>query len=623
MSDFVIDRGISAYTVLQRVEPIGWDADDRTYYVLDDNRVYRVSEAPEAPVRKARKQKTYGSSRRSSKRRQTREIEIAEDVALTETPGLDQESAKKSSMGGGMLWECVAVTLDDVRVLVEGFRKTRDANEKVLREQLCTHLLPILERQDESRKRKEVQRERELLSLAKMANAKRSSRIAGKAEQQREEEKAREERETLRKEQEAQRREEQKRAKLERERDFRMFSREKRLKERGARRQLHEEELAQLSEGRHSTPDGPTRISDRQLQSEIDRNKQALKELEEEEEEWIFDCVCGLYGQVDDGAHSIACERCNVWQHSKCVGIKESEADRADFHFLCGSCKRRLESDTPRKTVIKLKVKGSNDLIPLQPDLNRDSVLSSIKPENSEAVAAANEENETRSAKAALGNGLATPEIRINSSQSNLSLNSGVSQPRNASLTSASNTTNALGKVGSAEESSLMDSELSHSTNSAQIPIQQAGVPGAVEPEGVKLGPVGRKSMHPAQPSATASPIEAHQPGSMDGAQKMPLAQGPPRLHDRSNLDSSATGYSIGHAELQTTPTASQTVSTARALDVVDQQGVKNAVTPAQGNIITLNESGKALATTETPNSMQESTSGRALAPHQNGSNDH
>lgn len=263
---------------------------------------------------------------------------------------------------GGMIWECVAVTLNDVQSLVNSFRKTRDGNEKTLREQLDVHLLPILEKQEESRKRRELQRQRELLSLAKMATAKRSSRIAGKVEQQKEEEKAKEEQERAQKELQTQRREEQKRLKLERERDFRMFSREKRLKERAARRHIHEEELAQLSEGRKSTPEGPTRISDRQLQSEIDRNKQALRELEEEEEEWTFDCICGLYGQVDDGAHSIACERCGIWQHSNCVGIAEAEADRSDFHFICGSCQRRIEeANTPRKTIIKLKVKGSSD----------------------------------------------------------------------------------------------------------------------------------------------------------------------------------------------------------------------------------------------------------------------
>ncbi|KAJ4151326.1 hypothetical protein LMH87_012033 [Akanthomyces muscarius] len=323
-----------------RIEPYGWDADDRTYFVLDDNRVYRLTDAPEPFVRKPKKQKTYGTSRRSGRRRHTSNKSITEDCAPAES--LDLEGSQASSNLGGMSWECVAITLDDLDV----------------------HLLPILEKQEESRKRKEAQHQRELLSLAKMANAKRSSRIAGKIEQHKEEEKARDQREKAQKQLESKQREKQNLLKLERERDFRMFSREKRLEERAARRRLHEEELAQLSEGHNSAPDGRVRVSDRQLQSEIDRNKLALKALEEEEEDWTFDCVCGLYGQVDDGAHSVACERCSVWQHSSCVGIEESEADRPDFHFICGSCRHHGENtSTPRKTIIKLKVKSSTELM--------------------------------------------------------------------------------------------------------------------------------------------------------------------------------------------------------------------------------------------------------------------
>ena len=66
--------------------------------------------------------------------------------------------------------------------------------------------------------------------------------------------------------------------------------------------------------------------------AEIERNKKALQELEEEEDDWIFDCICGAYGQIDDGSHSVACEKCNVWQHSKCLGIDEKEAEKDDFH---------------------------------------------------------------------------------------------------------------------------------------------------------------------------------------------------------------------------------------------------------------------------------------------------
>ena len=257
---------------------------------------------------------------------------------------------------GGMKWECLAVTLDDVRQFISSIQKSKDSNERILREQIEDHLIPILERQEESRKRKQLQREKELLNLERMSHAKRSSRLANKAEVKRQEETAREE-ETKRRQEEALiRKEKQKLAKLQRERDQRLLARDNRLKERESRRQQHEEELAQLSEDSKSVGPGPGRLSERRLQAEIERNKQALREIEEEEEDWIFDCICGVYGQIDDGTHSVSCENCNVWQHSKCLNIAEEEADREDFHFLCDSCRRCLAEKEQRPRIIKIKV---------------------------------------------------------------------------------------------------------------------------------------------------------------------------------------------------------------------------------------------------------------------------
>lgn len=59
----------------------------------------------------------------------------------------------------------------------------------------------------------------------------------------------------------------------------------------------------------------------------------------------------------DDGSHSIACERCNEWQHSKCHNISPEEADREDFHFICKHCKRKEEeANQPKLPPLKFKV---------------------------------------------------------------------------------------------------------------------------------------------------------------------------------------------------------------------------------------------------------------------------
>ena len=58
----------------------------------------------------------------------------------------------------------------------------------------------------------------------------------------------------------------------------------------------------------------------------------------------------------DDGSHSIACEKCNVWQHSACLGVSQEEAEKDNFHFICSDCKRR-EEDAKRPKIPTLKFK--------------------------------------------------------------------------------------------------------------------------------------------------------------------------------------------------------------------------------------------------------------------------
>ncbi|KAK3299096.1 uncharacterized protein B0H64DRAFT_90984 [Chaetomium fimeti] len=341
-----------------RIEPYGWDRHDRTYFVLDDNRLYRLTDAwPPPPKPKSNTKKARAAQRSSKRRRVSSGAASDADDAHDEAPDAAEQAEPEDDGLGGMKWECIAVTLDEVREFLSTIQKSKDPNEKTLRDQVQDHLLPILEKQEESRKRKQLQREKELLSLEKMAYAKRSSRIAGKMEQQKVEERTREEERKRVDEEAARRKEEQQRLKMERERDSRLMSREQRLKEREGRRRLHEEELAQLSEDSKEASNASARMSERRRLAEIERNKKALQELEEEEDDWIFDCVCGVYGQIDDGTHSVACEKCNTWQHSKCLGIDEQEADQEDFHFVCNSCRRREETaDDPRSRVIKLKV---------------------------------------------------------------------------------------------------------------------------------------------------------------------------------------------------------------------------------------------------------------------------
>ncbi|TWU73971.1 hypothetical protein ED733_005234 [Metarhizium rileyi] len=306
---------------------------------------------------KTKKTDKSRASRRAGKRRC---IASSSDDGDDDMGNRDHVSQLPEDDLGGGSWECIAITLHQANALIDTLMNTRDANEKILREQLETHLLPILEKEEEMIKRKELQRERELLNLAKMANAKRSSRIADKAEKRKRDVKEEEEQRQKLVTERAEHRERLAQIKLQQERDRRMYARQRRLRERESRRVRHEEELAHLSEDSKHAHES-ARISERHLHAEIRRNQRALKDIEREEDEWVFDCVCGLYGQIDDGTHSVACDCCNVWQHSRCLGIREDEAEQRDFHFICSSCRRQEDEKTKSpKTIIKIKVPPSN-----------------------------------------------------------------------------------------------------------------------------------------------------------------------------------------------------------------------------------------------------------------------
>ncbi|CAM6099164.1 unnamed protein product [Calypogeia fissa] len=49
---------------------------------------------------------------------------------------------------------------------------------------------------------------------------------------------------------------------------------------------------------------------------------------------WIVDCPCGT--KDDDGERMIACDVCEVWQHTRCGGI--SDLDAIPVRFLCHRC---------------------------------------------------------------------------------------------------------------------------------------------------------------------------------------------------------------------------------------------------------------------------------------------
>lgn len=332
-----------------RIEPLGWDRHGRTYLLLDDNRLYRMThpKVPASTSKKAKSKSKKSQARRSSKRQKLDNSEAADANDGGAVESYDAESAEDDDSLGGAKWECLAITFEDYQSVLASV-KSKDEDEIMLTERIREEVLPDIEKAAASKERREAKRLRELENLERMATAKRSSRLADKTARQKEIEQAQEAERRKHGEVIAAHKEQERQRKMEEARESRMMTREQRLKDREMRRILHEEELSRLEresqDGDSST--GAQRMSERHRKAEQERKQKELEELKAEmshpDEHWDFDCsVCGAHGKdMDDGTHSIACEKCGVWQHSKCHGIREEDAEREDFHFDCDRCNK-------------------------------------------------------------------------------------------------------------------------------------------------------------------------------------------------------------------------------------------------------------------------------------------
>ena len=197
----------------QRIEPFGWDSEDRTYFLLDDDRLYRRTDAPipPTPVKAQSKPKSKAKSKAKAKPR-ARGTRASKRIRLSSHPE-DSDEALDSFVAadipvddkaedaataappedetfGGMKWECVAVTMDEYQDFLESIRRSRDPNEKALYKATMESVMPILEKRAEAQRQKMLRKQREMENLQKLATAKRSSRLADKQERQREIEEA-------------------------------------------------------------------------------------------------------------------------------------------------------------------------------------------------------------------------------------------------------------------------------------------------------------------------------------------------------------------------------------------------------------------------------------------------
>lgn len=63
----------------------------------------------------------------------------------------------------------------------------------------------------------------------------------------------------------------------------------------------------------------------------------AVTDDEEDEDDALIRCVCGVDDEDDDGRMMICCDNCSAWQHNDCMGVTEDESKLPE-HYLCEQC---------------------------------------------------------------------------------------------------------------------------------------------------------------------------------------------------------------------------------------------------------------------------------------------
>lgn len=166
--------------------------------VLDDDRLYRKTEAPIPPTPKKAKAKPKAKPRRSRGTRTSKRQKLEDPEAEEEQDGEPEEQTEEIKQQepldddgfGGMTWECIAVTFEEYQTFLESIRRSKDANEKSLHQTITEDVMPIIEKRAETQRQKALKKQREFENLQKMATAKRSGRLAEKHEKQRQTEEA-------------------------------------------------------------------------------------------------------------------------------------------------------------------------------------------------------------------------------------------------------------------------------------------------------------------------------------------------------------------------------------------------------------------------------------------------
>ncbi|KAG2236889.1 hypothetical protein INT48_002702 [Thamnidium elegans] len=362
-----------------RVDPIGFDKKGSTFWLFDDNRLYKETPKPPATKKsKSNKKKRAAPTARRSSRRNNVQAEQE----------LEEESEEE---GEWIPWKLVCASKYEWEQFPSKYANSKNLDEQrfynLLVNDLIPKIIPVLE-----------EHEREIKKQEALLHRKRSSRILFKELEALERSSSFEpesrSRSSHRIEQKSLEKEQQEMENAAKAREARLLERERRIMEREYRALAREKGQSQEPETIINEAEPNTTLNLKMVVTEKPKKKYKKKEkfdadgnplpkkekLDEhgnpipkkkrgrkpkqknpDDENWEFDCICGVSGKnLDDGTPMIACEKCSVWQHIICLQ-KSGQIGKSnsldDINFVCHKCEDLVDIDIVDEEEEKLRQK--------------------------------------------------------------------------------------------------------------------------------------------------------------------------------------------------------------------------------------------------------------------------
>ncbi|KTW32252.1 uncharacterized protein T551_00343 [Pneumocystis jirovecii RU7] len=323
--------------VTWRIDPIGYDSLGYTYYLLDDNRLYRhLDTFRRLPNEKSRKNDT------KYKKRKRRRIVDDDDLDLIDISTTDDKKIQSPQIGH---WENVCVTFNDWKNFVNSISHSKNKNEHTLYNYLQKNILPYLQENEEKKEKERLLKERERLKAEAIVHRKKSTRIEQRKLMKLQEEEKRLEQEQLAMLIEIKKREENQL--IEYDRKLRMETRDRKQKEKLLKELLQKENSEKIDISNFNNSSNTLKTNPIKRKSTKKVKRKNIKNKKIKNTDWIFNCVCGISGKnYLDNELMIACDQCMVWEHVKCqhnadeifLKLQEQPNENNGIPFICTKC---------------------------------------------------------------------------------------------------------------------------------------------------------------------------------------------------------------------------------------------------------------------------------------------